>query len=313
MSVFIHIGLPKNASTTLQSSVFPKIKNIKYLGRFYDERATMSHNDDFDQIMRNISTLDSLNYDPTDTKKRLKNYFKQLSASETRFIISQEGLTNNVADRGVVAERLSDVFPDAKIICIIREQFSSLESMYRFLVRQNGENINKSYGKPSVRSYQMWLDDQSRFMSRSYLQTLKYYELLCSYQHLFGKQNLLILPLELLQKDKNEFFKKLFGFLEQDEFQLEMINDLESQNVSPHGMIFNYYKLRNRYSMLGVPKFVPDVVRSILVKSLLSFGKKKDLHMTQSTRLMLEKMYRPNNRLVVEQLGLDLEKYGYLV
>ena len=33
--IFIHLGVPKTGSTLLQTKLFPKIKNIKYLGRYY--------------------------------------------------------------------------------------------------------------------------------------------------------------------------------------------------------------------------------------------------------------------------------------
>lgn len=58
--IFIHLGVPKTGSTLLQTKLFPKIKNIKYLGRNY---GTDSNNlfDKLDNYIENDRSSKEIN------------------------------------------------------------------------------------------------------------------------------------------------------------------------------------------------------------------------------------------------------------
>src|SRR3989338_7687269 len=199
MQVYIHVGYPKNASTMLQTDIFPNLPGLVYCGRRYDS-ANAFANEVLDSAIRSISFEDSIRYDAGKVKTQIMGALNEMVPdADGKALISWEAFMHNVADRGLIAARLKDLFPDAKILFVIRNHLDSIESMYHFLVAQGGGNINPAYGRPSVRSLKAWLSDQEDFVYRSYLETLQYDEIYSFYVKLFTSENVRILLFEDLK------------------------------------------------------------------------------------------------------------------
>jgi len=159
MQIYIHIGYPKNASTALQTDIFPNIDGAYYLGRHYKDKGGYETQELFEALY-DVSMQDSIEYSEEKTKSKVEFTLNLISKNFDKVIISSEAFTNNVADRGLIAKRLKLLFPQARIMIVIRNQVDALKSMYSFLCAQLGKNINLSYGRPSVQSFEKWILEQ---------------------------------------------------------------------------------------------------------------------------------------------------------
>jgi len=110
--VYIHVGLPRTATTFLQNEVFPKLK-LNYLLYL--------------PLKGNI--VDG------------KNLISDESLAGYSYIIG----SNNASNKDI-AKRLHDLYPKAKIIVVFREKNKWLKSFYKqFLVESERRKLVKNY------------------------------------------------------------------------------------------------------------------------------------------------------------------------
>lgn len=119
-STIIHIGMPRTATTFFQQSVFPKLTDYDYFGI-----ETTHFNDVFNQLQ----FADDSFYD----KELVKAFTKDWSTKNV--ILSNEGFIGqsypfNYINRSIIANRLSEIFPDAKILLVLRNQIDLIASLY---------------------------------------------------------------------------------------------------------------------------------------------------------------------------------------
>lgn len=102
--IYIHIGLPKCASTFLQNNVFP-FMNVKLLSPNWDNRFSRTHN--------NIL----------------------IGKHNSKTLISDENLFGDVygvldyEDNFIILDRIKRLYPDAKIIAVFRDKKEWVESL----------------------------------------------------------------------------------------------------------------------------------------------------------------------------------------
>lgn len=119
-NTIIHIGIPRTATTFFQQNVFPCLPD--YLSFNLE---TTHFNDVFNQLQFADDTF----YNPQkvlDFTKDWKN--KNIVISNENFV-GQSYFLNHI-NRSLIAKRLSDVFPDAKILLVLRNQLDLLASLY---------------------------------------------------------------------------------------------------------------------------------------------------------------------------------------
>lgn len=315
MKTYIHIGYPKNASTTLQTDIFPTVDKAAYLGRIYgSDQAYVS--EEVSEALYAISMIDSIDYSHSDVERKIKNTLnKMMNESDIeKVIISSEAFSNNVSDRKLIAKRLNALFPDAKIVLIIRNQMDALRSMYGFLVCQLGKNINLSYGRPSVKTFENWILEQEEYLCRSYVSTLKYHEFISVYWDLFGKENVSVLLFEKLVYEPELFFDEMADFLDVDVIELEKNKSLPRRNKGPTNSALLYYKLRGYFPGISPAKILPNRIVNGW-HNILGMGgsasKNQELPLDVQQRIL--SIYTTGNNELQNELDLDLAKYGYMV
>ena len=310
MQVYIHVGYPKNASTMLQTDIFPNLPGFTYGGRSYGtERAFATAG--LDEAIRSISLEDSLRYDPSKVRGQVAQALAQLVPANGRLLISWEAFMHNITDRGLIATRLKELFPNAKILFIIRNQLDSIESMYHFLVAQGGGNINPAYGRPSVRSLKAWLSDQEDFSYRSYLETLKYDEMYALYARLFSSENVKVLLFEDLKQAPQDFLDELGKFLGTGQIQTGLMQQRNARASAGMGRIF---KLRNWLHSSGLNFAVPRFISGSLKKLLLAmWGGHVQERLCSTQREAFAARYRKGNARLQAVTGKDLGASGYPV
>lgn len=311
MKTYIHVGYPKNASTTLQTDVFPKIKNTIYMGRSYDTQHPFISKE-FSEAMYSIWMQDSIDFSFEEVSRKIDSAMSNVNGQTERTIISSEGFANNFVDRGIIANRLNKFFPDAKILIVIRNQMDALLSMYSFLVCQMGRNVNISYGRPSVRSFAQWIQDQEEYLGRSFITTLMYYEFFSQYKSLFGNDNVTVLFFEELANSPELFFAKLATFLDLDSAMPTPGNDVPKRNRGPTQRAAAYYRLRGLFPDTSFSKYMPNIASKLFHNYLArqTGGRKKEFLLPDTEKRLLD-MYRDSNNKLQQELGIDISKYGY--
>jgi hypothetical protein len=117
---FVHIGLPRTASTFWQTRVFPKIEGVHFYGPPYTTR---------NRTFQKLVYADDINY----SKAQFKEEISKLKGD--KIIISNEAFSGqsiyfNKINRSLVAHRIKEVLPDAKIFFFLRGQLDLLRSLY---------------------------------------------------------------------------------------------------------------------------------------------------------------------------------------
>lgn len=203
--VVLHVGLPKAGSTYLQKAVFPNIDDVFFLGR------------DDGLISRYLDYISWKNPFTLDLRRARKEIEASLAErSENHALFSREAFFGNfyttfVCNR-TTAEALKTAFPDAKVVIVLRRQDRITESAYKQALHQG-----HSVGLRKFLGYRDGCFDLQRIPLQDASATfdvtqLNWYRLVRNYYDLFGRDNVLVLPQELLRKDQMAFLEQFYDF-----------------------------------------------------------------------------------------------------
>lgn len=203
--VLVHVGLPKTGTTWLQDHLFanPKLgfwgaapgedtpkQQAKALGRllYLDAQGRLMGEDDFDAAairdqLGHVTVPNGLV--PVVSNERLSGH-----------------VLSNAFDRGILARRIKDVFPRARIFLAIREQRSMILSSYFQYLKYGG-----------WRSLDGFLDPPSDGRQPALRLDVWDYERLAQlYFSLFGPEHVLVLPYEMFVHDPQEYVGRICEF-----------------------------------------------------------------------------------------------------
>ncbi len=193
-NIYIHIGYPKSASSMLQSYFFPFLKNINYVKEpeLYD--ALLLRKFPNGEKQREIKLYDF--------NKRLSDNEIYLISNE-HFSMPSSWLNPDVKkfnSRNQISRLIKKYFPDAKILLIIRRQLDWIESWYQERVKRNEKrNIEDLVS--------------SSFFKKEIIKYLDYNLTTNHYYKLFGKENIKIIPMEIIKDNPQEFSNEITDFL----------------------------------------------------------------------------------------------------
>ena len=210
-NIIIHIGYHKSASTFLQKDVFPQLPvNYVFLSGPYRQILDMVESDiefDADSLLKWIIQ---------EIEQKYHGDRKEIT------IISHEELSGHPHGYRIInpittAQNLKEAFPNAKILIIIRNQFDYLTSIYTFRVAIKGQEC---------RSFKQFLSEEERM---GLFDHLEYHRLIKYYIELFGRERVLVLPMEYLKMSPDEFLRELTDFME---VPIELVSKHRPRNVS---------------------------------------------------------------------------------
>src|SRR5262249_30314594 len=121
-------------------------------------------------------------------------------------IISNEDLCGNPLQRiytgRYVADRLHAAFPRAKILIGVREQKAIALSLYR-------QYLTDFQGDFPLETFVGRGNEQPGFTPILRPDHLEYHRAVGYYQHLYGRKNVLVLPIELLRRDPESYVRSI--------------------------------------------------------------------------------------------------------
>ncbi|MBJ7899041.1 MAG: hypothetical protein GC158_03735 [Cyanobacteria bacterium RI_101] len=310
-NLLIHIGYPKTASTWLQQGLFKR----EDMGFFSPWRSGWSDPIAVDQFI----TMDSFSFCPQDVYHIFEPDLRAAQEKSLCAVLSQEMLSCNFLDQNgywgqEVADRLHQVFPNAKILVIIREQKSMILSAY-------GQNIRNG-GRQSIRQFIDTENFKSGYSPVFRLKVLNYDLLINYYQNLFGKHQVLVLPFELLKQDSAAYLETILNFagcnknaISKDCLPLSANPNYQPFTLKIHKTVNLFFPFPYRgYRQLSdnkiwkffwkafslIDKYTPKYIQDQEEEYLRAF-------IADHTK----GLYIESNRKTNELTGIDLARFGY--
>lgn len=301
----LHVGFPKTASTWFQEMFYPELHGIRYIQR--------------EIVQDHFITPGAFEFNLNKTKA----FFSSPTNKQTT-IICEELLLGRLRPGGVqghltvsIAQRLKQVFPEAKIIIMLRNQLDALASSYSEYIKSGG-NFSASKFLKSERLY-LGQYHKLALLQPEYFQ---YHNVLDLYASLFGQDKLKVYLYEDFLDAPLPFLTKLC-----QDHGLEMPLDpklsvrrnerLRSLTLLKYRLINSFYRFGplNKYYIMHIP-LAQKLARYFLPRldKYFFLGKRKEPSrlFTKDDLDLLNGIYRNSNKVLIEKYGLkDICKYNY--
>ena len=217
MKKYIHLGFPKNFSTSLQRSYFPLHPDLMHLGIGSIESNLGYIDSGIEKSMElYLRTCKHFKYFENEKKikERFEKYFELAWNKEKIPGISAEHLSFSFTYDSIStfekAHRLKNIFQNGTtIIILVRSQLELIESLFK-------ESVRNGFGG----SFQYYTELLFKYQDRNYFYDLAYSKIISLYKGLFGSENVHVRFFEDYRQN---------GILvEQSEMFPQLIHDLNS-------------------------------------------------------------------------------------
>lgn len=328
MNIVFHVGFPKAASTTFQKGLFSKHSEIVNLGIYptgnigKDSREDIPVDMPFFKDLRikkmyqSLTKEDGVNFDDDAAKKLFSSLIEDYGNNNSTIVFSNESiLSARFSNPEIIekARRIQIICPQAKILIIIRSQVDMLKALYR----DHPFDPRTLDISPRAVSFTDWLKIQIETPYLSLINTLLFHKVLKKYEQLFPKDNILIVPLELLKVNPEIFVKSLSDFLEINPIEVFLAFKAKHENQGISDLGNQYRRWRSRllpYMRIFKParKIVTSIDKS-LFDSLKFLGSTERVSLSEEDLMILHKKYSDDNNCLAENRNLPLMELGYLI
>ena len=300
-----HVGYIKTATTYLQEKVF----NRTDLGL-----ALPAGNQSRAHLVAEFLVDDDYLYSGPQTALRLKVLEAGVRANGCVPIWSEETFLGNLAARSYhgrrVADKLADACPEAKILISVREQRSFALSAYAEYINQGGTQAIDAFigtGREAL-SFTPHLRHNWLF----YDQAIRHY------QQRFGPANVLVLPYELMRRDRAAYFQALGDFIGRPLDPAHLEATPSHARLSAAGLVLKRWLNRILPPTPNVPRqrFIRRAgLRAVGLLAKL-IPRRFSARIRTRWQAAIEARYSPlfaaSNQETSKLTGLRLSDYGYL-
>lgn len=280
--VYIHIGMPRTATTFFQQEIFPNLPDFEFLG------LEESH---YSEPFNKLQFSDDSLYNSSDILALKQKWKKKNIILSNENFIGQSTHFNHI-NRSLIANRLKDAFPNAKILLVLRNQIDLLASLYAINlqwkeIRKIDDFIwnpfqekSKDVGGPST-SYYNTLEGFECLDGYNYLPLINLYKSLFS--------NIEVLLFEDFIHNPAAFSKQLASFLEVDNEIIEQsISNQPKMNAGVSVKQAKKLTKLNKYSSLTENSAIRNRIYNKLKRNIIQskgthtkpfFSKEKENHL----------------------------------
>lgn len=304
--VFIHIGMPRSASTFLQREVFSKLPDYQ----FKDLDDTY-----YSKGFNQLQFADDSFYDQQAIEELVAGWTaEKLILSNENFI--GQSVYFNHANRSMIAKRLKEIYPNASIVLILRNQIDLLASMYTINLqgKQVGAIDDFVWFPKDANLRKIWGQGDSYFNTTAGYECLDGYDynsLIALYNSLFDKVNVLLF--EELIANPSQFASRLSTTLGTAvDPLLELIEAGESKNSSVTERQAKRLLKLNKYQELFDRETIAGRGLQYMKRRVINKETKGDKPaFSEEKRKVLEAHFGPLNKQLAQQYPeLGLEKYS---
>jgi hypothetical protein len=302
MRPLLHIGYHKTGTTWLQKRVFP------------DTEAGFSFVAGPRIVHSAFVAVNPFDFDAGAVRKNFERGINEAEAQGLVPVFSHERLSGSPYagghDSRTNADRLAATFPEARILVVIREQASMLGSIYKQYLRSGGAASFDQYVTPPPGTGRMPI---FRF------DFLEYHRLIGYYQQLFGVENVLALPYELLRENPGEFLARIGNFL-----GIPIAAPKGAMaNISPSALSLSLKRQVNRYVVRDGLNPAPPLEINNSNRALLKACRRIDERVPARLIEGYERRWRSyikhkvgeryakSNAITTKLIGIELGEFGY--
>lgn len=304
--ILLHIGMHKTGSTWLQNDIFASAAH-----GFTTATGAPRHS-----LVADFVTPDAFHYDAQAVRKAYSDHHREAAENDLTLVLSHERLSGYPSsgghDRRLIADRLFETFPEARVLIVLREQRALIRSMYSQHITDGGTG--------SIRQF---LDTPEPALGRRPGFRLSFYEFdrtIAYYQSMFGLDRVLALPFEMLGENPGGFVAEIQSFCgiagtdvgavkranERRPLVMQLaqrpLNALFFHNELSPGALFHISRFAKRYGRTR--KLFEAITPSWLEKSMQAKLKRTiDRHVGN--------YYVESNRKTEQLIGRSLASYGY--
>lgn len=199
LPVLLHVGLIKTATTFLQTQVFDAPDEGLELAAGRHTRA---------ELVETILLGDDFAFDAEAARSRLEGHAEEVRARGNLPVWSEEMLLGNPPSRRydgfANARKLKAVYPQARVLVTLRRQQAIALSMYREYVLGGGALPLSGFVGTGQEA-----PGYSPVLRPEFLH---YDRVISHYMGLFGSENVLVLPQEMLRADPAACYARLSAF-----------------------------------------------------------------------------------------------------
>ena len=298
--ILIHPGFHKTGTSFLQQSVFAEERLFNSL---------LSH-----QEAHNLLVGPSpFEFNLKDVKRRIADAAcaRRHGAAD---VISSEILSGTMfqgsRDANMIAGRLKQACPDARILLTVRSQTSLARSVYLQYIKRGGRRKVEHFFRHQPEPGYHWFSPQ----------ILQFHNLIEYYATLFGKDNVIVLPQELLKNDRSYYLRLLFEFADV-QFDNEIDKRIASEAVGKSPPASGIPILRAGNLFRQTPLNPEGIARlSLIGNSLarLAFNwrvgaERAERKLSDHIRAEVAGKYGLSNSRTQKFCPVDLSKLGYEV
>ena len=301
----IHVGFTNTGTTSLQLNFFSRRKDIFYAGQPYHERGG---------IFSNLRDVEDFKYDEPYISRACHEKIFSRNEGKT-VVVSDETLCDSpqlyfapyVLPRDVIAWRLFRLFQPAKIIFTIRRQEEYVSSMYLNLKRNSA-----FFSRMPVPPLSHWYRGMLSQVRCHYLQNVQFCETIGVYEQIFGRENILVLPLEQLIVDGPvKYLQTLCDFV-----GIGLSDEDVDHYTTPRNVRMS--QLRNLAGELLTDDRFFSIFAALeqefgreRLEQFLDRGERATAVLDDEALADLRSRVACGNGLLAEEYDLDLERYGY--
>ncbi len=312
MPPLLHIGYHKTGTTWLQQHVFSN-RRLGFVSPFRKQ----------DELPSLLIYPNPLDFDAVGARARLLPAVEAATRQGLAPVLSSERFSGYPDSGGYdskeIAQRLATVFPEARVLIVIREQRAMILSAYKTSVRAGGGCSLAEYLHPPERG-------RGRLPGFD-LEFFNYHRLVDCYRSLFGGENVLVLPYEQLREAGVDYVLRIASFARAaaNRQAVERLPFRRRENESASAMLTGVKRWLNphvaprdranpRVGLLApLSRLVDGGLRRLehLIPEVLERGVQK--RWKAVIREAVADCYRAGNRRLSALLDLDLGRYGYEV
>lgn len=303
--ILLHIGYHKTGSTYLQDHFF------KPLNGFSSEIGQNRT-----RIVRDFVFPDNFYFDSRECRALYQPFIDNATERGLCFVLSHERLSgyppSGGYDRALIAQRLAQTFPESRVLIIIREQVSLIRSIYSQSITDGGDlSLSRFLQSPEPK-----LGRSPGFRKEVY----EFDRLISHYTQLFGEENVLVLPFEMMVQDLADFLHRISKFAAREipsSVPFVVSNQrrpVTMQYVQRWGNRFFSNNELSRGAVIDIPRFQKRFAALERAFRLVTpKGVDERLHRKANSAIKrwVGDAYASSNRTTSSLIGIDLEKYGY--
>ena len=311
MTLILHVGASKTASTTLQASFFPRHQGIFFIGKEESARNSIKRwlSPEVEKLMRDIYRK-NLDFHPDRDAVRAMVADIRERAGDRPVVNSFEDLCEFTGVCPFVKlQRFQDLFGELgqiKIVMGVREQVGLLRSLYLTLhraemLRMSGERMSW------YPDFEQFVEINFRYAWGAVFESFRFAAVIERYEQILGAGNVFVYPFEDFKRDPVATLKSICRFMgvdENDPCIEQTVNTRENEHHSARA----YAYVRLRWALTkgrSVGQLLPESVKAVF-RNWVNSGKKFDIQPSDRAVRLIKEYYAADNEALFAKRGIRL-------